>query len=169
MHDPIANSSTRPHEDAIGILFCASPDYFQHVAVAAVSALENTRNRNILIHVITCEVNAFAEEKLRKSLARYTNAHVQVYYMFDGRLDHLFTDRWVSKETYLRLLAPDILPEGLTRVIYLDCDLIVLDDLWPLWTTDLGFNVLGAAPDYPRLPETLLSRERRALLGIPED
>lgn len=52
-----------------------------------------------------------------------------------------------SKVTYARLLIPQVLPNTLSRVLYLDTDLLVLDDLAPVWKTDLEGFVVGAVLD----------------------
>jgi lipopolysaccharide biosynthesis glycosyltransferase len=57
------------------------------------------------------------------------------------------TISYISKITYARFLIPRIFPDTVSRVLYLDCDLLVLDDLRSLWATDLEGNVLGAAFD----------------------
>lgn len=48
---------------------------------------------------------------------------------------------------YARSYLADILPACVQRVIYLDSDLIVVDDIAKLWATDLESRVLGA-PEY---------------------
>jgi lipopolysaccharide biosynthesis glycosyltransferase len=55
---------------------------------------------------------------------------------------------YVSKMTYARLLIPSIFPDTVSRVLYLDTDLLVLDDLGPLWETDLGGAIVGAVSDF---------------------
>jgi lipopolysaccharide biosynthesis glycosyltransferase len=42
-----------------------------------------------------------------------------------------------------RLLLPEVLGEA-SRVLYLDCDVLVLDRLDPLWQLDLGTSVVAA-------------------------
>ncbi|WP_225048633.1 glycosyltransferase family 8 protein [Lacticaseibacillus kribbianus] len=49
------------------------------------------------------------------------------------------------KEMYFRLLAGDILPADLHRVLYLDPDILILNPLWPLWELDLQGRMLAAA------------------------
>jgi lipopolysaccharide biosynthesis glycosyltransferase len=49
--------------------------------------------------------------------------------------------------TYYRILLPRVLPESLTRVIYLDCDVIVNRDLRELWETDMRGHCLAAVDD----------------------
>ncbi|KAK9288680.1 hypothetical protein L1049_017143 [Liquidambar formosana] len=48
---------------------------------------------------------------------------------------------------YARIYLPEIIPSNVKRVIYLDSDLIVVDDIANLWSVDLGDKVV-AAPEY---------------------
>ena len=57
------------------------------------------------------------------------------------------TLRHVSKVTYTRLLIPRVFPATVSRVLYLDADLLLLDALGPLWETDLDGAVVGAVSD----------------------
>jgi lipopolysaccharide biosynthesis glycosyltransferase len=45
------------------------------------------------------------------------------------------------------VLLPELLPDDVERVLFLDVDLLVLDDVTALWETDLEDRVFGAAPD----------------------
>lgn len=53
--------------------------------------------------------------------------------------------RQYPKEMYYRLLAPFFLPKELTRLLYLDPDILVINPLRPLWETDLKGNLFAAA------------------------
>lgn len=48
---------------------------------------------------------------------------------------------------YARIYLADIMPANVKRVIYLDSDLVVVDDIGKLWDVDLEGRVL-AAPEY---------------------
>lgn len=48
--------------------------------------------------------------------------------------------------TYYRLFIASLFPEY-DKVLYLDCDLVVLGDISKLYNTELGDNILGAAPE----------------------
>jgi lipopolysaccharide biosynthesis glycosyltransferase len=58
----------------------------------------------------------------------------------------------VSKVTYTRLLIPWVFPATVSRVLYLDADLLLLDALGPLWETDLDGAVVGAVSDEFMVP-----------------
>ncbi|WP_444326070.1 glycosyltransferase family 8 protein [Paraprevotella clara] len=53
----------------------------------------------------------------------------------------------ISISTYFRLLLPPLLPLDVHRVIYLDADVIVNDDIWNLWSIDLCGCAIGGIPD----------------------
>ena len=76
----------------------------------------------------------------------------------------------MTSTTYHRLLLPQLLPEEVTRAIWLDCDLLVTTDLVRLWETDLGgFHLLAVRDSVVPLEAALSSclseiAERRAFL-----
>jgi lipopolysaccharide biosynthesis glycosyltransferase len=57
------------------------------------------------------------------------------------------TISYISKVTFARFMLPQIFAEGVSRVLYLDADVLVLDDLEPLWDMDLKGAVIGAVLD----------------------
>lgn len=54
------------------------------------------------------------------------------------------TLRYYSRAMYYRLLAAQILPESLDRILYLDPDMLVIGTLRPLYETDMGENLYAA-------------------------
>lgn len=53
----------------------------------------------------------------------------------------------ISKITYARFLIPSIFPDTVSQVLYLDADILVLDDLRSLWETNLQEAIVGAVLD----------------------
>ena len=49
------------------------------------------------------------------------------------------------KEMYYRLLAGELLPDSVARVLYLDPDILVINPLRPLWDIDLNGHIFAAA------------------------
>jgi lipopolysaccharide biosynthesis glycosyltransferase len=128
------------------VLFCADRRFFQHMAVAAVSLAAVARSP-LQIHVMSCDADAAAEAKLREALRPFDRVDVAVHHVDPARLADLFVDRHLSKEAYLRFLAPEVLPGDVDRVVYLDSDVVVLDDVSALFAVDLQGKAVGAAPD----------------------
>ena len=59
----------------------------------------------------------------------------------------LFVSYQVNVVTYLRLLMPLVLPQHVTRAIYMDADMLVRRDLGKLWDEDQGGHAVLAVPD----------------------
>lgn len=49
--------------------------------------------------------------------------------------------------TYIRLLIPYFIPKEVRKIIFLDVDMIMLDDISNLWKLDTGKYVIGAVSD----------------------
>ena len=58
----------------------------------------------------------------------------------------LYESATITIETYYRLIIPEYFP-AYDKVLYLDSDLIVLDDVAKLYDTDIGDNYIGGAID----------------------
>ncbi len=53
----------------------------------------------------------------------------------------------ISPVAYLRLMIPEVLPLAVEKVLYLDSDMIVCDDISQLWDTDITTMDFAAAPE----------------------
>jgi len=86
-------------------------------------------------------------ERLEKQLSKYSNVNL---YLADvsnyPEISQLHLGNGYVPATYYRLLAPILLPH-LEKVLHLDCDLIINDDIAELYDTDLGNNLVAACKD----------------------
>ena len=69
--------------------------------------------------------------------------------------------KWYTQETYYRLMAADVLPEE-DKIVYLDCDIVVLEDVAHLFAVDMGDALLGAVPTDPPSAQRM-----GEILGVP--
>lgn len=133
------------------VVFCASASFLPHVAVAAASLASSNPRLDVHLHVLTCDSCSGDEGRLAASLRSFPAVRLDIRRVAPERVSDTFTDERITRETYLRLLAPDVLDAGIGRALYLDCDLVVLGDLRSLFDADLGDCPLGAVPDLIRL------------------
>lgn len=132
----------------INVIFCADANYAQHLGVTLVSLLSNNPNNRFLITIVTSEVNNTWESDLSQIAARYGNASLQ-FKKFDlGRVAHLQTDH-ATASVYMRLFMTEFFDESVSKVLYLDSDLIVCRDVGPLWMTNIDGHALAAVSDRP--------------------
>lgn len=71
------------------------------------------------------------------------------------------------REMYYRLLAGQMLPESLSRVLYLDPDILVINPLRELWETDMQGNMFAAAAHTGKTE--LANNVNRIRLGTDHD
>jgi lipopolysaccharide biosynthesis glycosyltransferase len=155
------NSHDSPDE-VIRVLFCCNPAFYQHLAVALASMLESNRQAQFEIHLITSGRDRILETKLRRTVKRYRNVALTIHEFPIEDYAHFFVDNHVTAETYLRIFAAEVLPARIDKVLYLDCDIVVVGDLRDLWSTDVcAYAVAGVRDPYAAF--------RRASLGIPCD
>jgi len=87
---------------------------------------------------------------LQRRLLKWASARQILIDIVDGGslpLEGLSSRGHLSVATYARLFLADLLP-NISRMIYLDADLVVARDLVELWETDLKGMAIGAVPDY---------------------
>ena len=153
------------------IVACAA-DRAYAVPLAAMlhSALEGLRRGGtITAHIIDAGLPAADRERLA-DLAQSRGAVIHWHEPAETSFAALPAWGRMTSTTYHRLLLPQLLPEEVTRAIWLDCDLLVTTDLVRLWETDLGkFHLLAVRDSVvPRVSSRYGIRRWREL-GLSRD
>lgn len=134
----------------IPIFFAADDGYIPFLAVSLQSLVENSsRENNYVIRILYTSTTISEENKSK--IKKYERENVSIEFVeFDKHVekikDKLFTRDYYSKTTYYRLFIATLYPQY-DKVLYLDSDIIILSDIADLYNTDLGDNLVGAAPD----------------------
>ena len=130
----------------------AEGTYTRHTAAMLHSALQHAP-ANTEVYVLHSE--AFLAEDaaaLRAVVADSGGALHLVHVAPEDARDLPFG--YFPRAVWLRIFLPELIPDT-DRVLYLDSDLIVTDNLRPLWDIDLDGRLLGAVtnPLYPFMPD----------------
>jgi len=132
----------------IPIFFAIDDGYTKFLAVAIQSLIENaSKDYKYLIKVLHTNVQKEHMEQIKK----YENQNVSIEfvdlrYYIEKVKDKLYTRDYYTNTTYFRLFLPELYPQY-DKVLYLDSDIIVLGDISELYNTDMGTNLVAAAPD----------------------
>jgi len=129
------------------VAFNIDRKYVRFCAVTMVSLLENNRGEAFTLHVLGRGLVAADERALREA-ARPYGAAVAFYNVGAERLDGFVikaTHDRISLATYLRCFLADFLPRDVDRVLYLDCDVLVLSSVRALWDTPMDDAVAVVA------------------------
>lgn len=138
----------RANELSIPLVVAFTPDYFVPAATCLYSIFENT-NREESFHVI-CLLGETLPEHLQNKIQKVGGPNITYSFInMAGRLHDIYINEKYTEAASYRLLLPDLLPEY-DKVMYIDCDVIVRNDLADLYRiTDLGDNYLAGVFEAP--------------------
>lgn len=124
-------------------------NYLKYCITMLLSLFDHNEGKGIRVHLLA---NALTDEELTKvrSVVEKHGADFASYDVGNLLLDTLPKGQYgyITPATYARLFLSILLPQEVKRVIYLDCDLLVMDSLQPLWEypLDEGYEI-GAVED----------------------
>lgn len=117
------------------------------MTVTIQSIIENS-NTDYKYDIIILDSNISTENQ-KKVSKEFSSGRISIrFYNVKSYLENrnLFVHRHFTVEIYYRLLMQDIM-KGYDKVVYLDSDLVVLDDVAKLYETDIGENYIAAVVD----------------------
>lgn len=115
--------------------------------MTATSVLESCKDTSVAVHIITDGIKD-RDKELFGILAKTYGASIDITTIPAPILENLAHNqgRW-PRSICFRLLAPDLLPDEINRIIYLDCDIIVNTDIGDIWDHPLNGKAAAAVPD----------------------
>ena len=120
------------------ILFATDDSYAKHLAVALLSLFRLHDGRKLTITIALTDVS----EANRRKLEAVCVAQLPMRFRFvELRAEH-------CPAAYARLFAPHLVPGGVRKLLYLNCDVLVCDTLDELWNADVA-GVAAAAVEEP--------------------
>jgi len=126
---------------------CAADEQFAlPLSVMMKSAAIHTAARPLVFHVLTGSLRRSTRQRLERAIAPH-GASFTVFQVSASMLTGAVVSGHISAATYYRLLSDHAVPPEVTRVIYLDADVVVTGDLQDLWMLDTGGRALLAVPE----------------------
>jgi len=143
------NSIKNGSEQIIHIA-CAIDNSYAMMATTMIKSLEQTQKSNEKIHIFIIDngLTRMSRLKLQKSI-NPSKIQLEWLNVNEESLRQLNLDNYYKSLTthYYRLLIPYLLPDKLSKVIYLDSDLLILKDMSTLWNQDFEDNIVYAVQD----------------------
>ena len=132
----------------IPIVFSTDDNYIPYLDVAISSLIANaSKNHDYRIIVLN---TGLSEDNILKVKQNETNGFKIDFIDISDEVKNIKSSLknvyHFSLVTYYRLFIASLFPEY-DKVLYLDCDLVVLGDISELYNLELGDNILGAAPE----------------------
>ena len=133
----------------INLSFTINNNYTEKLLIPLISTLENSGNNTIYhIFILVGEDFKKRSELLLYNLeAIYYNCFIHIINLHK-EFENVYKS-FLDITVYYRLKLPEIC-ENITRIIYIDCDSIILKDLNELFTLNFGGNyILGKLDIFP--------------------
>ncbi|CAN6482628.1 unnamed protein product [Victoria cruziana] len=146
---PIFRNGKNCSSQTIHIAMTLDTNYIRGSVAAVLSILQHAScPENLAFHFLSLRREQELHQTMRTTFP-YLNFRL---YRFNpglvrGKISTSIRQALDQPLNYARIYLADILRPEIRRVIYLDSDLVVVDDIAKLWGVDLGDKVLGA-PEY---------------------
>ncbi len=144
--------------NTIPIVVVTDDNYAQHLGVMLTSLYETTQHKErIRVYTLT---NSLSTANI-KALEQITNSYGSSidFLKVDSSIFSSFGVRnRMSHAAYYKLAIPGLFKDVADKVIFLDCDLIVSEDIADLWNTDVSNHALAA------VKEPLFNRHEQLLM-----
>ncbi len=154
----------------IPIIFSTDDNYIAYLDVAISSLIENASDlysyRIIVLNTGLRPENV--EMVKRRERVGFVIDFVDISHEVEsikGRFKNVYH---FSVVTYYRLFISSLFPQY-DKVVYLDCDLVLLGDVSELYHTELGENILAAAPEQFVQSTPEFRRYAQKALGVDPD
>jgi len=117
--------------------------YVAHSAAMLHSLLDANRGHDLHVHYMHGPDISTALETRLAGMVEREGGRISFIRVPDERVEGLPTKDFTRKATWYRIFLPELLPD-VERILYLDADLIVLDEVAPLWELDLAGHWVAA-------------------------
>ncbi len=148
--------------EIMNIVFSSDKNYAQLVGVALCSIFENKKgNYQIDIYILD---GGILEDDIKKFsvLEKKYNFKINYIKMDNSLFSGFYTRGPYTGANYYRVIIPKILP-SLSKVLYIDADMVILDDLYELYNTNIEDYLFAATEDL------YMPKSKHDILNIPKD
>lgn len=132
------------------VVYGADDKFAEILGVSLTSLYENNKvMEQINIYVLNNGITASNKEKLNSLSEKYGRAPIQ-WLQAKNISEELQMDVAIDRGSlsqYARLFVASVLPFDLKRVLYLDCDIIIVQSLEELWNLNMHGKTIAALKD----------------------
>ena len=157
-------------KELIPIFFATDDNYVPFLCVALNSLIANSSPKyDYKVHVLIDTLSDESKSILRSM--QTDNVRLDFYCVADklrGICERLHMRDYYTKATYYRFFVPEMFPEY-DRGVYLDCDIVITDDIAKLYHAPLGKNLVAAVPDEIITDIEVFAQYSERVLGIPRN
>ncbi|MDF7673226.1 glycosyltransferase [Acetobacteraceae bacterium ESL0709] len=132
----------------INIIMSFDDNYADHARAVINSILSHTANQSDLeIYIVYGP--SLSSLSIKRLQELYNGSVSLIFKEINNKYaeDFPLGIKYISQSTYYRLFVQDLLPATVKRLIYLDTDIIVCDDIVDLWNINLAGHTIAGVRD----------------------
>lgn len=130
-------------------VFCINDNWSIPAGVLIESILYYNKNEKFTFHIITKSLSKKSLTAFNKIQTENPDAIINPLFINDDNFKTLpiRENDHVTIETYFRLLLPDLLDKSISKILYLDCDILCTGKITDLFNTDISDYACAMSPD----------------------
>ncbi len=163
-------SKTSRSREIIPIFFAVDDNYVPYLTVALRSLIDHSKKKyDYRIHIL---IDTLSRESTDILCAMQTENVTLEFINVSGKLKEICTRLHIrdyyTKATYYRFFVPEMFPQY-DRGVYLDCDIVLTDDVANLYHCHIGKSLVAAVTDEVITDIEVFARYSEKVLGIPRN
>jgi len=134
--------------ETINILCATDKNFVPYCGIMLTSLFENNKDEHIVVYLLVDDTVKEPEKSKYLLLAEQYKQSIQIIQVDASTFEKypVYNKQWTNS-IYYRLLAAELLPDSVDKIIYLDADIIVTRSIREMWEIDIKKYALGVVQD----------------------
>lgn len=135
----------------VNYLYASDNNFAKVLGVSLFSLLINNKENVNKVFIISQNISKENKEKIL-DIEKKLNVNNVIEFVNMPDIDKIIGEKVDIKRysisMFSRIMIDTVLPRDITKIIYLDCDTIIKNNLIDLWNVELEGKIIGAVNDY---------------------
>lgn len=134
--------------ETINILCATDKNFVPYCGIMLTSLFENNKDEDIVVYLLVDETVKEQDKNQYRLLAEQYKQSIRIIQVDASTFEKypVYNKQWTNS-IYYRLLAAELLPDFVDKIIYLDADIIVTRSIREMWEIDIKKYALGVVQD----------------------
>lgn len=136
-------------KEEVAVAFAADENIAIGLYVAVYSVVRNANSEvEYTVYVLDGGLSVKTKSRIKQIGLRKENIKIEIIEDFSDETSKLKDPERVGRSAYLRFLIPSLISEKHDRLVYLDSDVLMCEDIYNMVNQDMGQNTIMAAQDF---------------------
>jgi len=133
----------------IYVCYVADKNVESSLWISIYSLVESTNNKNkYTIFILDAGINTHFIKRILKKYKKIRHIDINFIKSQNNLINNIPSPRNVGRAVYHKLIIPKYIPSHIEKIVYLDTDTLVMEDIKHLYQYNTGSNVLLGVQEY---------------------